>query len=152
MTIILSDPEYVLRGVSGPVFGRHYRLLSPTVIGRAAESDISIGEAGLSRAHARLRPTLDGLEIEDLRSTNGTFLNGQRVTSAIARPGDEIAFDRLRFQVDDGSARTTARPRAALKESGHAVPDMRLGRSLLIGLAVAAAVAVVAFCWADLLG
>ena len=145
MTIILSDPEYVLRGVSGPVFGRHYRLLSPTVIGRAPESDISIGEAGLSRAHARLRPPRGGLEIEDLRSPNGTFLNGQRITAAIARPGDEIAFDQLRFQVDDGRTRPAATSRTARRESGGDGSDMRLGRSLLIGIAVAASVALVAF-------
>ena len=144
MTIILSDPEYVLRGVSGPVFGRRYRLLSPAVVGRAAQNDVSIAAPGLSRVHARLRPTRHGLEIEDLGSTNGTFLNGQRITAAIATPGDEIAFDQLRFQVDDGRTRAAARHHAVRKDSGDTGSDMRLGRSLLIGIALAACVAGIA--------
>jgi pSer/pThr/pTyr-binding forkhead associated (FHA) protein len=99
MAIVIPDPEYTLRGVAGEVFGRSYHLLSPTVIGRAPECDITINATGLSRRHARLRPTFDGLAIEDLRSANGTFVNGQRIATATARVGDEVAFDQLRFRV-----------------------------------------------------
>lgn len=99
MPIVIQDPEYVLRGVAGEAFGRTYVLLSPTVIGRTPECDISITAPGLSRMHARLRPTREGLEVEDLRSTNGSFINGQRIATGTARPGDEIAFDQLRFRL-----------------------------------------------------
>jgi predicted component of type VI protein secretion system len=99
MAIVIPDPEYTLRGVAGEVFGRSYHLLSPTVIGRAPECDITLNATGLSRRHAQLRPTFDGLAIEDLRSANGTFLNGQRIATATARVGDEVAFDQLRFRV-----------------------------------------------------
>lgn len=117
-----TDPEYVLRGVAGMVFGRNYHLLSPTTLGRAPECDICIDSRGISRRHARLRPLDYGVEIEDLKSTNGTYLNGQRVTVAVARAGDEIAFDELRFLVgavarsatqamDGGQKKQTPRPR-----------------------------------------
>jgi predicted component of type VI protein secretion system len=99
MAIVIPDPEYTLRGVAGEAFGRSYHLLSPTLIGRAPECDITINATGLSRRHARLRPTGDGLAIEDLRSANGTFVNGQRIATATARVGDEVAFDQLRFRV-----------------------------------------------------
>lgn len=108
-----SDPEYVLRGVAGTVFGRSYHLLSPTTIGRAPECDICLDNRGISRQHARLRPLEYGVEVEDLKSTNGSFLNGQRITLAIARVGDEIAFDELRFRIG-------ALPRAAQSVNGHA--------------------------------
>jgi len=108
-----SDPEYVLRGVAGTVFGRSYHLLAPTTIGRAPECDICLDNRGISRMHARLRPLEYGIEIEVLKSTNGSFLNGQRITLAIARVGDEIAFDELRFRVG-------ALPRAAQDTVGHA--------------------------------
>lgn len=110
MAIVIPDPQYVLRGVAGEAFGRTYHLLSPTVVGRAPECDISINAPGLSRTHARLRPTHDGLEIEDLRSANGSFLNGQRIATGTARPGDEIAFDQLRFRVYAPSKQDTAQP------------------------------------------
>ena len=116
MAIVIPDPQYVLRGVAGEAFGRTYHLLSPTVVGRTAECDISIDAPGLSRMHARLRPSRDGLEIEDLRSTNGSFLNGQRIAAGTARPGDEIAFDKLRFRVFAASVRQENAPPAPARE------------------------------------
>ena len=110
MAIVIPDPEYTLRGVAGEVFGRSYHLLSPTVIGRAPECDITINATGLSRRHARLRPTFDGLAIEDLRSANGTFLNGKRIATATARVGDEVTFDQLRFRVYAAVGKRDAAP------------------------------------------
>lgn len=102
MTDAPPDPEYVLRGVAGTTFGRSFHLLAPTTVGRSPECDIFLDEAGISRLHARLRPMDFGLEIEDAGSTNGSFLNGQRIGAvAIARVGDELAFDRLRFRVGE---------------------------------------------------
>jgi pSer/pThr/pTyr-binding forkhead associated (FHA) protein len=92
-------PKYVLRGVSGEGFGRTYPLVGPTLVGRAPECNLRLDEAALSRQHARLVPTNEGLQIEDLGSTNGTFLNGKRVQRGVAKPGDEVGFDTLRFHL-----------------------------------------------------
>jgi pSer/pThr/pTyr-binding forkhead associated (FHA) protein len=92
-------PKFVLRGVSGKGFGRCYPLLGPTVVGRAPECVLRLDESGLSRQHARLVPTDDGMQVEDLGSTNGTFINGKRVQRGFAAPGDEIGFDTLRFRL-----------------------------------------------------
>lgn len=92
-------PRYVLRGVSGETFGRTYPVPGVTTIGRAPECTLRMDEPGLSRIHARLLPTDDGLLLEDLGSTNGSFLNGRRVLRGEARPGDEIGFDTLRFRL-----------------------------------------------------
>lgn len=69
------------------------------MVGRAPECVLRLDESGLSRQHARLVPTNEGLQIEDLGSTNGSFLNGKRVQRALARPGDEVGFDTLRFHL-----------------------------------------------------
>src|SRR5688500_4037368 len=92
-------PRYVLRGVSGETFGRTYPVPGVTTIGRAPECTLRMDEPGLSRVHARLLPTDDGLLLEDLGSTNGCFLNGKRVLRGEAKPGDEIGFDNLRFRL-----------------------------------------------------
>lgn len=92
-------PKYVLRGVSGPALGRCYPLLGPTLVGRAPECALHIDQTGLSRQHARIVPTGDGLQIEDLGSTNGSFINGKRVQRGFAAPGDEIGFDTVRFRL-----------------------------------------------------
>ena len=92
-------PKFVLRGVSGQGFGRSYPLVGPTVVGRAPECVLHLDESGLSRQHARLIPSGDGVQVEDMGSTNGTFINGKRVQRGLAAPGDEIGFDTLRFRL-----------------------------------------------------
>jgi pSer/pThr/pTyr-binding forkhead associated (FHA) protein len=92
-------PKFVLRGVSGEGFGRTYSLLGPTVVGRAPECNLRLDANGLSRQHARLVAIGGGVQVEDLGSTNGTFINGKRVQRGIAVAGDEIGFDQLRFRL-----------------------------------------------------
>jgi len=92
-------PKFVLRGVSGQGFGRSYPVLGPTVVGRAPECVLRLDETRLSRQHARLIPTEAGIQVEDLGSTNGTFINGKRVQRGFAGPDDEIGFDTLRFRL-----------------------------------------------------
>lgn len=92
-------PKFILRGVSGQGFGRSYPLLGPTVVGRAPECALHLDASGLSRQHARLIPAGDGVQVEDMGSTNGTFINGKRVQRGVAAPGDEIGFDTLRFRL-----------------------------------------------------
>ncbi len=49
------------------------------VIGRGRDCDVVLDDAGISRRHAHIRPTVHGWTIEDLRSTNGVLLNGERL-------------------------------------------------------------------------
>ena len=101
-------PKFVLRGVSGQGFGRSYPLVGPTVVGRAPECVLRLDESGLSRQHARLVPTAEGMQVEDLGSTNGTFINGKRIQRGFASPGDEIGFDTLRFRLTSPSQQEPA--------------------------------------------
>ena len=59
------------------------------VIGRE-NADITLEDSEISSRHAELRPTDDGAEIEDLGSTNGTFVNGTRIDSATPLTGGDI--------------------------------------------------------------
>ena len=107
-------PRFVLRGVSDLACGRSYPLVGPVVVGRAPDSGLCLDASGLSRHHARLVPGEEGVLVEDLGSTNGSFVNGQRVQRAVARPGDEIGFDRMRFRlVAPGKAGVASTPAAA---------------------------------------
>jgi hypothetical protein len=116
-------PRFVLRGVSGEGFGRSHALLGPTVVGRAPECHLRLDANGLSRQHARLVLARGGVQVEDLGSTNGTFINGKRVQRGIAVAGDEIGFDQLRFRLtvpgkqepgDSATPVTTVKPRARI--------------------------------------
>lgn len=92
-------PRYVLRGISGRASGRNFPLHGVAMIGRAADCVLRLDEPGVSRAHARLIPTDDGVQIEDMGSTNGSFINDKRVLRGVAKAGDEIGFDTLRFRL-----------------------------------------------------
>lgn len=92
-------PKYVLRGISSTNLGWTLPLPGVTVVGRADTCGIQLEHAGLSREHVRLTPTAQGLLVEDLDSSNGTFLNEQKVGRAVAHHGDEIGMDVLRFRL-----------------------------------------------------
>ena len=65
---------------------------APITLGRSAENDVALEEDDFASArHARLEPRRDGVWIEDAGSTNGTFVNGMRLTKAHRlSPGDVI--------------------------------------------------------------
>ena len=71
--------------------GVTFDLAPEATIGRAAGCEITLDDTYASQVHARLRLTNDGVIIEDLGSTNGTYHNRQRLTApALIRPGDLI--------------------------------------------------------------
>jgi DNA-binding NtrC family response regulator len=61
----------------------------PVVVGRAWPADAVVRDLKLSRRHARITLDDEGVLLEDLGSTNGTFLNGERIERARLGPGDE---------------------------------------------------------------
>ena len=75
-----------------------FRILPGTVrtVGRSTGADFIVDAALVSRVHCRLTALADGgLEVSDLESTNGTFVNGDRVERAFLSPGDRIRVGRL---------------------------------------------------------
>lgn len=79
--------------VAGPGLsvGATVDVVSPTVVGREAGRGIVLdGDEFASGRHARIDPGPDGVWVEDLNSTNGTFVNGERVTSRRALEAGDI--------------------------------------------------------------
>jgi pSer/pThr/pTyr-binding forkhead associated (FHA) protein len=76
----------------GPGAGTRFRIEAPAVtIGRHAQCDFQVNDVWLSRQHARITWTGAGYTLEDLGSTNGTYLNGERVGGPRAlKPGDLV--------------------------------------------------------------
>jgi hypothetical protein len=77
---------------TGPAPGKIYTLENTQIaIGREAGSDVFVNDVEVSRQHARLVSQFGDYTLEDLDSTNGTFVNGQRITGPrILKPGDTI--------------------------------------------------------------
>jgi two-component system cell cycle response regulator len=105
----------VVTVVSGPSTGRVFSVLpdgEETIIGRGKEAHARIDDAGASRAHARIVSNEDGVySIEDLGSTNGTFVDGNRVQRAELQSGDRIHIGPnviLSFSIVDAQAERVA--------------------------------------------
>jgi ABC-type multidrug transport system ATPase subunit len=72
-------------------------------IGRAADNDIVIPDVLASRHHATLVPTPSGVEIQDERSINGTFVNGNRVDRALLGEGDVVTIGNVDLVLKSGT-------------------------------------------------
>ena len=72
---------------------------STLLVGRAASSDIPIFDPTISRRHAKLISTGAGVRVSDLGSSNGTFVNGERVEDASIEAGDELVFGKVPFRL-----------------------------------------------------
>lgn len=133
-------PRYLLRGTHGSVAGRNYPLSGPMTVGRARECDLQLDEEGMSRKHARIVPTPNGVQIEDFGSTNGSFINDTRVLRGEAKAGDEIGFDTLRFRLVSSEPLQVR----AVRAGSGARADRQVWPWLWVGLVVAIAAGVIA--------
>lgn len=68
-------------------------------IGRAPRADFRVEAALVSRVHCRLSAGAADLEVIDLESTNGTFVNGARVDRALLKIGDRLGVGKVQFVV-----------------------------------------------------
>ncbi|MFV0461788.1 MAG: FhaA domain-containing protein [Nostocoides sp.] len=87
--------------------GDRYPLMGAlTVLGRDEEADIVLDDPGVSRRHCELRVTSDGphsvLAVRDLNSTNGTFVNGERISTAHLANDDRLTVGRTSMTVRTG--------------------------------------------------
>jgi len=73
-------------------------------LGRATRADFVVDVALVSRFHCRFTVTPDGtLELEDLDSTNGTFVNDERIKRLALKPGDRVRAGRVELLVARGT-------------------------------------------------
>jgi hypothetical protein len=85
------------------VDGRIHRLAAPvTVIGRSTEADIVLDDAGVSRRHAEVHLVDGRARVIDLGSTNGTFVDGERVHAGNLTEGSTITVGRTRIIYHSG--------------------------------------------------
>jgi hypothetical protein len=93
--LLVMDPS-----ATGLDPGERIPLLAQSSIGRARENDVRLDDAVISSQHARLTWNGRGWVIEDLNSTNGTFVNGKPVERPIAvKQGDVIELGRVKLKL-----------------------------------------------------
>ena len=92
-----TDPAVFLVNTAGHTISlRQGKSFS---IGRDPDNDLSISDNSVSRHHAVITPAIGGVRLQDLGSSNGTFVNGGRVTDALLTHGDSLRFGGIQFTV-----------------------------------------------------
>ncbi|WP_394796741.1 FHA domain-containing protein [Armatimonas sp.] len=87
--------------VSGPHSGQSFALQAGLVFGRDPGNSAALpADTKASRRHAQLVTDGGGVALEDLGSTNGTFVNGQRITRVALAPGDQIVIGSTTLRVE----------------------------------------------------
>jgi len=81
--------------------GSKVDVSAATVLGRDANTGIRLGDDEFASArHARIEPRADGVWVEDLGSTNGTFVNGERVTAERLQAGDVVRVGQTELRLE----------------------------------------------------
>ncbi len=104
-----TGKSYALRFISGKYQGGEFPLRADKeiLIGRSSELDMVLVEDMVSRKHARITIAGDAVTIADLGSTNGTFVNGEKVKQSRLKEGDRILIGTsiLKLIVQDAGAK-----------------------------------------------
>ena len=125
----MAPPKAVLRGVSGPYFGKVIPVSGRLTIGRGNDCDLVLDEPEMSRRHAMVEATPAGIWLRDLGSANGTYVNGVQVRDAVLYTGDQLAFDRNRFLIE--APGTPTRPQGMdVQEISGAKPAVEITQTL----------------------
>ena len=94
----MSDWALITEDVS--IERKNIAITGKMIVGREKTCDIFIPKDEISSNHAEIEIVGEFLRVKDLGSSNGTFLNGERIEQAAASPGDELRFDIVVFKVD----------------------------------------------------
>lgn len=103
--------------------GRSYELtVDKTTIGRVEDNTFQIAEASVSSHHCEVLLRGTDVVVKDLNSTNGTFLNGEKISETVLKPGQTLRLGQveLRLEVEGASASTPAPLAAPAPVSGSA--------------------------------
>lgn len=114
----------------GPGAGTEYSIEKAAILGRLETNDVPIKDAKASREHAKIFQQGSEYVIVDLNSSNGTFVNGQKITKRALKAGDEIAIGvvKLRFEWPEAERAPAQAPKRktldeALQAAGKRAPE-----------------------------
>jgi hypothetical protein len=107
-TTARAPRSYVLRFISGKYQGGEFPIVpeKQIVVGRSSDLDMVLVEDMVSRKHAKIAMQSDQIWIEDLGSTNGTFVNGEKIKRARLKEGDRVLIGTsiLKLIASDGQS------------------------------------------------
>jgi predicted component of type VI protein secretion system len=111
-----------------------------TTVGRVEENTFQITDGSVSSRHAEIILRGTDIVIKDLGSTNGTFINGEKITEAPLKPGQILRFGQIELKIDDGKpvsaqqapAQATPAPAAAPAPAPAPAPKRSEGGTMVM--------------------
>lgn len=95
--------------------GRSYELkVDKTTIGRVEDNTFQIVESSVSSHHCEVLLRGSDVVIKDLNSTNGTFINGEKISESVLKPGQTLRLGQIELRLETGDSTTTPPAPAAL--------------------------------------
>ncbi len=92
-----NSSVFVLKAAAG---NEEFALRGEMLVGREDDCDITLNSGHISRHHSKINVSPGGVYIEDLQSTNGTYVNGNKIKGRVRLSvGDEVAFDDLLYKL-----------------------------------------------------
>lgn len=114
--------------------GRTYELKTDkTTVGRLSDNAFEIPEASVSSHHAEILMRGNDVVIKDLGSTNGTFINGEKIEEATLKPGQILRFGMIEMRLETGQASAPA-PAAAAAAAATAKKQLEQTRVIPEGV------------------
>jgi hypothetical protein len=94
--------------------GRAHELkVDKTTIGRVEDNTFQIAEPSVSSHHCEVLLRGDEVVVKDLNSTNGTFINGEKITESVLKPGHTLRVGQVELRLENGAAAAPAAPSSA---------------------------------------
>ncbi|MGB0495281.1 MAG: FHA domain-containing protein [Kangiellaceae bacterium] len=108
--------EWMLKANTPPLSGRFFQINNGNTIGRDDAADIVVPLDYISRIHAKLNVTKGQLEVEDLNSSNGTFVNDEKIHRTKLHNKDELRLDEFSFSVIGPEQKQMPKPKTVVRE------------------------------------
>jgi predicted component of type VI protein secretion system len=117
------------QGMTGRLFDLN---VERTTVGRVDDNTFQIADASVSSHHAEIILRGDDIVIKDLNSTNGTFINNEKITETVLKPGQTLRFGQVDLKIDDGKSVTGPSAPAYAPSPAPAAPKKQTEGSTMV--------------------
>lgn len=107
------------QGMTGRTFDL---IVERTTVGRVEDNTFHISDGSVSSHHAEILLRGTDIVVRDLNSTNGSFINGEKITEQVLKPGQVLRFGQVELKIDDGTPATAPAPVNAAPAPAPAAP------------------------------
>jgi hypothetical protein len=122
---------WALRILSGPQAGGILELkMGRNLVGRAPNCDIKITSPGVSKEHSEIVVYSDKIVVTDLKSSNGTYLNGVRMQTGLMRLGDKLGIHDVLVDIIPAPEKRAQAPAPMAAQPGYGVPGMPMPQGM----------------------